>query len=104
MGCGLIAKKISLFVLLLNPHIGITVVHRYESVDVEILTDVVNNRLSDFEMFRNEVLKYEKSQFEALKGVRVLCDDEVLCAEFASLVAREYEDEMAQCYRALHAA
>ena len=38
------------------------VVHRYESVDVEILADVVNNRLSDFEAFRNEILKYEKSQ------------------------------------------
>jgi len=38
------------------------VVHRYESVDVEILADVVNNRLSDFESFRNEVLTYEKSQ------------------------------------------
>ncbi len=38
------------------------VVHRYENVDVEILADVVNNRLADFEMFRNEVLTYEKSQ------------------------------------------
>ena len=37
-------------------------VHRYESMDVEILADVVNNRLSDFEAFRSEILKYEKSQ------------------------------------------
>lgn len=38
------------------------VVHRYENVDVEILVDIVNNRLSDFNAFRNEILKYEKSQ------------------------------------------
>lgn len=38
------------------------VVHRYENVDVEILADVVNNRLSDFDAFRSEILKYEKSQ------------------------------------------
>ncbi len=43
-------------------------------------------------------------RFEALSGRRILCCDEVRCAEFASLSAREYEDEMAQCYRALHAA
>ena len=41
-------------------------------------------------------------RFAALMGRRVLCADEALCAEFASLTAREYEDEMAQCYRALH--
>ncbi len=43
-------------------------------------------------------------QFQALQeGRRVLCADDALCAEFASLIARIYEDEMAQCYRALHA-
>lgn len=43
-------------------------------------------------------------QFQALLGKRVLCADDARCAEFASLTARIYEDEMAQCYRALHAA
>lgn len=38
------------------------VVHRYENVDIGILIDVVNNRLSDFSTFRNEILKYEKTQ------------------------------------------
>lgn len=38
------------------------VVHRYENVDVEILADIINNRLSDFDVFRSEILKYEKSQ------------------------------------------
>ena len=43
-------------------------------------------------------------QFQALSGKRVLCVDAARCAEFASLTAREHEDEMAQCSRALHAA
>lgn len=43
-------------------------------------------------------------QFSALMGKRVFCADECMCAEFASLIAREYEDEMAQCHRALSAA
>ncbi len=34
------------------------IVHRYEQVDVEILVEIVNRRLSDFECFRNEVLAY----------------------------------------------
>jgi uncharacterized protein YutE (UPF0331/DUF86 family) len=34
------------------------VVHRYERVDVDILTDMVNHHLPDFEQFRNEVLAY----------------------------------------------
>jgi uncharacterized protein YutE (UPF0331/DUF86 family) len=34
------------------------IVHRYERVDVEILVDMVNRRLEDFERFRNEVLDY----------------------------------------------
>ncbi len=38
------------------------VVHRYEKIDVEILVDIVNRRLGDFEGFRNEVLRYEKGR------------------------------------------
>lgn len=38
-------------------------------------------------------------RFEALCGQRVLCANEGRCAEFASLTAREYEDEMAMCQR-----
>lgn len=34
------------------------IVHRYEQVDIEILVEIVNRRLSDFERFRNEVLAY----------------------------------------------
>jgi uncharacterized protein YutE (UPF0331/DUF86 family) len=34
------------------------IVHRYDRIDVEILVDVVNNRLGDFEQFRDEVLAY----------------------------------------------
>ena len=34
------------------------VVHRYESVDPEILADMVNRRLVDFQQFREEVLSY----------------------------------------------
>ena len=36
------------------------VVHRYEHVDIEILTDLVNNRLIDFIKFKTEVLNYAK--------------------------------------------
>jgi hypothetical protein len=36
-------------------------------------------------------------RFEALCGRRICCADENRCAEFASLTAREYEDEMALC-------
>ncbi len=36
------------------------VVHRYEQVDNEILADMVNRRLVDFESFRNEILAYLK--------------------------------------------
>ena len=32
--------------------------HRYERVDNEILVDMVNRRLVDFECFRNEILAY----------------------------------------------
>jgi predicted nucleotidyltransferase len=42
-------------------------------------------------------------RFEALQGIRVCCTDEDRCAEFASLTAREYEDEMAMCQRWLAA-
>ena len=34
------------------------IVHRYERVDTAILVDVVNNRLTDFDQFRAEVLAY----------------------------------------------
>ncbi|MFN8459584.1 MAG: DUF86 domain-containing protein [Anaerolineae bacterium] len=34
------------------------IVHRYERVEVAILVDVVNHHLSDFELFRDEVLVY----------------------------------------------
>jgi uncharacterized protein YutE (UPF0331/DUF86 family) len=34
------------------------IVHRYERVDVNILVEVTNNRLVDFEQFRAEVLAY----------------------------------------------
>ena len=37
------------------------VVHRYEQVDIEILTDIVNNRLNDFIMFKQEIMDYAKS-------------------------------------------
>ncbi|MBM4144525.1 MAG: nucleotidyltransferase domain-containing protein [Lentisphaerae bacterium] len=43
-------------------------------------------------------------RFEAMRGRRVLCADKARCAEFASLTAREYEDEMALSQRWLHAA
>ena len=36
------------------------IVHRYESVDVDILCDIVNNRLVDFETFKKDVLEYAK--------------------------------------------
>ena len=38
------------------------VVHRYENVDVEILAEIVNNRLGDFTTFRDEVLAYAKGR------------------------------------------
>jgi uncharacterized protein YutE (UPF0331/DUF86 family) len=34
------------------------VVHRYERIDVDILADIVNNRLGDFVTFRNEVMRF----------------------------------------------
>jgi len=34
------------------------VVHRYERIDVDILVDIVNNRLADFDLFRDEVLRF----------------------------------------------
>lgn len=38
------------------------VVHRYENVDVNILAEIVNDRLGDFETFRDEVLAYAKGR------------------------------------------
>ena len=37
------------------------VVHRYEQVDVNILAEVVNDRLSDIERLRDEILAYVKA-------------------------------------------
>ena len=34
------------------------IVHRYDRIDAAILIDIVNNRLTDFELFRKEVLDY----------------------------------------------
>ena len=34
------------------------IVHRYEHIDVEILVDIMNNRLTDFEVFRKEICHY----------------------------------------------
>jgi uncharacterized protein YutE (UPF0331/DUF86 family) len=34
------------------------IVHRYERVDVAVLVDVVNHRLTDFDQFKAEVLAY----------------------------------------------
>jgi uncharacterized protein YutE (UPF0331/DUF86 family) len=34
------------------------IVHRYERIDVEILVEMVNQHLADFEHFRNEILNY----------------------------------------------
>jgi uncharacterized protein YutE (UPF0331/DUF86 family) len=34
------------------------IVHRYERVDMEILVDMVNQHLADFERFRSDILRY----------------------------------------------
>jgi uncharacterized protein YutE (UPF0331/DUF86 family) len=34
------------------------IVHRYERVDSDVLIDVVNHRLADFERFRTEIIAY----------------------------------------------
>ena len=34
------------------------IVHRYEHIDVNVLVDMVNHRLPDFEQLRDEVLAY----------------------------------------------
>jgi len=38
------------------------IVHRYERVDIDILVNMVNRRMPDFEQFRNEVLTYVREQ------------------------------------------
>ena len=38
------------------------IVHRYERVDTDILVNMVNRRMPDFEQFRNEVLTYVREQ------------------------------------------
>lgn len=40
-------------------------------------------------------------RFEALSGSRLVCRDSEKCADFASITAREYEDEMAMLNRQL---
>jgi uncharacterized protein YutE (UPF0331/DUF86 family) len=37
------------------------IVHRYEQVDVDILANMVNRHLSDFELFKSEILAYAKT-------------------------------------------
>ena len=37
------------------------VVHRYEYIDTDILLDVLNNHLDDFDLFREKVLSYVDS-------------------------------------------
>lgn len=34
------------------------VVHRYDRIDSNVLVDIVNNHLTDFDLFRDEVLAY----------------------------------------------
>ncbi len=34
------------------------VVHRYDRIDSTVLVDIVNNHLTDFDLFRDEVLAY----------------------------------------------
>lgn len=38
------------------------VVHRYERIDVEILVDIINNKLGDFDKFRDEVVRFYKRE------------------------------------------
>jgi uncharacterized protein YutE (UPF0331/DUF86 family) len=38
------------------------VVHRYERIDVEIMADIVNSRLGDFNRFRDEVMRYYRRE------------------------------------------
>jgi len=40
-------------------------------------------------------------RFESLSGNRLVCRDSEKCADFASMTAREYEDEMAMLNRQL---
>ncbi|HEY86064.1 MAG TPA: DUF86 domain-containing protein [Chloroflexi bacterium] len=37
------------------------IVHRYERIDVEILANMVNRHLNDFEKFREDILAYAKN-------------------------------------------
>lgn len=57
---------------------------QFEEVDLVILNE------------SNPILR-----FEAVSGKRLFCRDDAQMAAFVSLTAREYEDEMAQWYRAL---
>lgn len=57
---------------------------QFERIDLVILNDA------------NAMLR-----FEAISGRRLFCRDVEKTAEFASLTAREYEDELAQWQRAM---
>ena len=37
------------------------IVHRYEKVDPNVLVDMINQHLTDFEQFRDEILSYAKN-------------------------------------------
>jgi predicted nucleotidyltransferase len=58
---------------------------QFEDIDLVVLNDA------------NPILR-----FEAVCGQPLFCRDPGLCAGFASLTAREYEDELAFWQRALH--
>lgn len=38
------------------------IVHRYENIDLNILINLVNNKLEDFNYFKTEILNYEKNK------------------------------------------
>lgn len=38
------------------------IVHRYEKIEADILAEMVNDRLGDFEGFRDEVIRYAKDR------------------------------------------
>jgi uncharacterized protein YutE (UPF0331/DUF86 family) len=40
------------------------IVHRYDHIDVNILVDIVNHRLKDFEAFRQEIREYAARELE----------------------------------------
>lgn len=38
------------------------VVHRYENIDLDIITDIVNHRLNDFDAFRDAIMRYYRHE------------------------------------------